>query len=114
MQDIVDIKNLSLIYQSVKYETTALLNINLSIKQQEFISIVGPSGCGKTTILSLISGLIKPTNGEIKILGKEPSLKDNISGYMFQRDNLLRFQKFVRSLPAAVRQNADWSDDGQR
>ena len=98
MQDIVDIKNLSLIYQSVKYETTALLNINLSIKEQEFISIVGPSGCGKTTILSLISGLINPTEGTVMVANKVPHPKDDVAGYMFQRDNLLPWRNIENNI----------------
>ena len=98
MSNIVDINNLGLIYQSIKHETTALKDVNLSIKEQEFISIVGPSGCGKTTILSLIAGLIKPTSGEIKVMNKIPSPKDDISGYMFQRDNLLPWRNIENNI----------------
>ena len=96
--NIVEIDNLNLIYQSIKHETTALKDINLSIKEQEFISIVGPSGCGKTTILSLIAGLIKPTSGSVKVLGKSPTPKDNVSGYMFQRDNLLPWRNIENNI----------------
>lgn len=96
--NIVEINNLKLIYQSIKHETTALDNINLTIQEQEFISIVGPSGCGKTTILSLISGLIRPTQGEIKVLEKAPNPKDGISGYMFQRDNLLPWRNIENNI----------------
>lgn len=98
MNTIVEINNVGLIYQSVKHETTALVDINLKIQEQEFISIVGPSGCGKTTILSLISGLIKPTSGDIKVLGKTPNPKDDISGYMFQRDNLLPWRNIENNI----------------
>lgn len=98
MSDIVSIKNLNLIYQSIDSETLALENINLNIKPQEFVSIVGPSGCGKTTILSLIAGLLKPTNGEIKVLNKQPNPKDNICGYMFQRDNLLPWRSIEKNI----------------
>ena len=95
---LVEINNLSLTYQSIKHETEALKDINLSIEQQEFISIVGPSGCGKTTILSLIAGLIKPTKGYVKVLDKTPHPKDNISGYMFQRDNLLPWRNIENNI----------------
>ncbi|MBO5954415.1 MAG: ABC transporter ATP-binding protein [Clostridia bacterium] len=98
MQNLVEISNLSLIYQSIKHETTALNNINLSIKPEEFISIVGPSGCGKTTILSLISGLLKPTTGTVKVLNKTPNPKDDISGYMFQKDNLLPWRNIEKNI----------------
>jgi NitT/TauT family transport system ATP-binding protein len=51
---------------------TALKNVNLEIKQGEFISLVGPSGCGKTTLLRAIADLQKPTQGSILVRGKSP------------------------------------------
>lgn len=98
MNKLVSIENLSLIYQSIDSETTALKNINLEIEKEEFIAIVGPSGCGKTTILSLIAGLIKATTGEIKILDKVPNLKSNLCAYMFQRDNLLPWRTIEKNI----------------
>jgi NitT/TauT family transport system ATP-binding protein len=50
----------------------ALDDINLGVRQKEFLSIIGPSGCGKTTLLRLIGGLISPTMGSISINGKSP------------------------------------------
>lgn len=98
MESLVKINNLKLIYQSIKDETTALENVNFDIKAQELISIVGPSGCGKTTMLSLIAGLIKPTEGTILVDNKAPTLKDNICGYMFQRDNLLPWRNIENNI----------------
>jgi ABC-type nitrate/sulfonate/bicarbonate transport system, ATPase component len=51
---------------------TALQNVNLKIRQGEFISLVGPSGCGKTTLLRAIADLQKPTSGSISVRGKSP------------------------------------------
>ena len=98
MKSLVEINDVNLIYQSIDSETSALENINLNIDSQEFIAIVGPSGCGKTTILSLIAGLIKPTSGDIKVANKTPNLKDNICGYMFQRDNLLPWRSIEKNI----------------
>jgi len=98
MNQIVNIDNLTLTYQSIKHETTALEDINLSIENHEFISIVGPSGCGKTTILSLISGLLTPSKGKVSVMGKTPNPKDNICGYMFQRDNLLPWRNIEKNI----------------
>ena len=98
MTDLVSITKLKLIYQSIEDETTALENINLTIKPKELVSIVGPSGCGKTTILSLIAGLIKPSEGGILVAGKTPNTKDDICGYMFQRDNLLPWRSIEKNI----------------
>lgn len=51
---------------------TALQNINFDIREGEFISLLGPSGCGKTTLLRIIADLLKPSSGDISILGKTP------------------------------------------
>lgn len=63
-----------------------LHDINFTLGEGEFLSIVGPSGCGKSTILRLISGLQKPTGGRIEF--GTASHQANI-GFMFQRDALL-------------------------
>ncbi len=89
--EILGLNNVSLTYHSKKSETTALQDLTINIMPQEFISIVGPSGCGKTTILSLICGLIKPTSGQITIMGENISKINSNVGYMLQRDNLFEW-----------------------
>ena len=83
---ILKLDKVSLTYFSNKEETQALKDVTFAINEGDFVSIVGPSGCGKTTILSLISGLITPTSGTIKISDKYNS---SFVGYMFQKDNLM-------------------------
>lgn len=67
----VSLENVSLTYHSKNSETLALDNINIAINDGEIYGIVGPSGCGKTTILSLVAGLISPSQGKIKINDKQ-------------------------------------------
>ena len=86
--NILEFKNVDLIYQSKKDEVMALNNVSFKVKDKEFIAIVGPSGCGKTTILSLIAGLFKASSGEILIENKPIDEKNNNIGYMFQSDQL--------------------------
>jgi NitT/TauT family transport system ATP-binding protein len=64
-----------------------LHDIDFSLGEGEFLSIVGPSGCGKSTILRLISGLVAPTSGTVDVPGNSGS-PANV-GFMFQRDALL-------------------------
>jgi NitT/TauT family transport system ATP-binding protein len=72
---LVEIRGVSKSFQkSVKDSTTefkALANVSLSIRENEFISIIGPSGCGKTTLLKIIDGLIPYDSGKILIDGKQ-------------------------------------------
>lgn len=81
--DILRINNLSKIYHTNKSEITAIKDLNLNIKEGEFIAIVGPSGCGKTTLLSILCGLEKESNGTITF----PKGKTKM-GYMLQNDTL--------------------------
>src|SRR5256885_2170797 len=64
----------------------ALRDINLAIQPQEFCAVVGPSGAGKSTMLSLIAGLDRPTQGEVEVMGDPVRGVRNDVGYMFQSD----------------------------
>lgn len=66
-QHIVDLKNISKEYNGVK----VLENINLYIKENEFLTLLGPSGCGKTTTLRIIGGFEKPMEGKVIFEGKD-------------------------------------------
>lgn len=96
--EILKIDNVSLIYQTDKAETNALEGVNLAIEDGEFVAIIGPSGCGKTTILSLISGLIKPTGGKIFLDGKEINSTSGDIGYMLQRDHLFEWRTIINNV----------------
>jgi len=92
---ILELNNIGLTYFSKNGETKALSNISFKVEKKEFISIVGPSGCGKTTILSIISGLLKPTEGNINI----DNNSDNITiGYMFQKDELFEWRTILSNI----------------
>ena len=95
--EILTLKDVSLTYFSDNGETKALDNISFGIKEGEFVSIVGPSGCGKTTILSIISGLLKPTSGTIT--SSDPKFfENNYSGYMFQKDHLFEWRNILNNV----------------
>ena len=91
MSILLELKDINLTYQTLKTETKAIKDVSFQVNQGEFVSIVGPSGCGKTTILSMISGLLKPTSGEILISGQPVLGVSTNVGYMFQRDNLFEW-----------------------
>ncbi|MFD1739249.1 ABC transporter ATP-binding protein [Bacillus salitolerans] len=75
--------------------TTALEDITLGIEEGEFVSFLGPSGCGKTTLLSIIAGLIKPTEGEVIIDSQKVTKPSPSIGYMLQQDYLFPWKTIV-------------------
>ncbi|MDZ5474100.1 ABC transporter ATP-binding protein [Bacillus sp. 31A1R] len=96
--NMMEVQNLCKVYEG-KVAYRALTDINLTIRQGEFVGVMGPSGSGKTTLLNLVSTIDTPTTGNILIGGKDPhSLKINDLarfrrrelGFVFQDFNLLQ------------------------
>ena len=78
--DILDVVNLSVNYGTV----SALVDINLAVKQGEYLGIIGPNGGGKSTLLKTMIGLINPLEGQVTINGKAISENRGIIGYVPQ------------------------------
>src|SRR5690606_2031038 len=95
---MIKTENLSKVFRTEEIETTALNNINLHVKNGEFLAIMGPSGCGKSTLLNIIGLLDNPSSGTYCFDGipvgglRENSRtrhrKGNI-GFVFQSFNLI-------------------------
>jgi len=66
----------------------ALRNIDLSVADGEFVSILGRSGCGKSTFFNTVAGLIEPTAGTVRCDGEVINGRPGHAGYMMQRDHL--------------------------
>lgn len=95
---LLDINHVDIIYQTEKSETEAVRDLSLSIDEGEFIALVGPSGCGKTTLLSMIAGLLPPTDGTITIDGQPVVASSGNVGYMLQRDNLFEWRTIEQNV----------------
>ena len=98
MSALVEIRNLSKIYQRGKQRLEVLHHINLEVAPGDFVALMGPSGSGKTTLLNLIGGLDSPTEGEITVaesridrLGQGELARWRAAhvGFVFQFYNLL-------------------------
>lgn len=107
-----------MIYEKNKIRVEALQRVDLNVEPGEFFSIVGPSGCGKTTILKLMGGLLKPTEGKIMLNGKpvDEARRNHEFAFVFQtpallpwrnsRDNVLLPLEIIGDNSAPNRQKA--------
>lgn len=91
-KEIVKLEDVWVYYDSVP----ALEGINLSIHQDDFLGIIGPNGGGKTTLLKIILGLVKPSQGRVRILGGTPETGRKFVGYVPQ------YSLFDRDFPISV------------
>lgn len=98
MRNILELENISKTYYTKEAETLAVDGLSFTVKQEEFVALLGPSGCGKTTLLSLISGNLPPTGGEIRLMGKPVKGISNEIGYMLQHDHLFEWRTIRRNV----------------
>src|SRR5207244_6729261 len=69
--NMVEIRNVTKIYQQGEIHVTALNHISLDIQAGEFLALMGPSDSGKSTLLHIIAGIDRPTSGECRVHGIE-------------------------------------------
>ncbi len=98
MEEVIKMEGISKVYRTKEVETVALENVNLEIKQGEFVSVMGPSGCGKSTMLNVVGMLDVPTEGKLLINGMETSgmkdaqmakFRNETLGFVFQSFHLI-------------------------
>jgi putative hydroxymethylpyrimidine transport system ATP-binding protein len=77
-----------------------LTGFNLRVRKGEFVSLVGPSGSGKSTIFRLLTGLVRPASGEIRVMGSAPA--PGRVGYMPQRDSLMAWRTALDNAAAGL------------
>lgn len=104
---ILRVENLSKIYESAAGKVRALSNINFTIKEGEFVSILGPSGCGKSTLLYMIGALDRPTFGKVYINDVDvfslndseiATVRNRMIGYVFQSYNLINRSTVLKNV----------------
>ena len=82
----VSLQQIQVVYQTKKRRVIALQDINLEIRDGEFVVFIGPSGCGKSTLLRVIAGLLKPTSGRMLIDGRPVNSPGADRAVVFQED----------------------------
>ena len=98
MNTRIKIEGINKIYTTDEIETQALENVNIEIKEREFVSIMGPSGCGKSTLLNIIGLLDTPSSGKIIINDTDvtqmndkqlATFRNQTLGFVFQSFHLI-------------------------
>ena len=79
---------------------TALRNFSMTVAAGEFVAIVGPTGCGKSTTLNLVTGLARPSGGEVRVKGKVVEGIDPSIGFVFQTDALFPWKTVIGNVMA--------------
>ena len=104
---MIKLENITKIYKNSDVETVALKNINLEIKEGEFVAIMGPSGSGKSTLMHILGCLDRPTSGRYFLEGRDIStlnddelaeIRKRKIGFVFQAYNLLPRVKVIEQV----------------
>ncbi len=95
---IIKVNEVGKLYRTKEIETVALENVNFSVSEGEFVSIMGPSGCGKSTLLNIVGLLDKPTTGYVEVAGTTTrgmsdsqlaAFRNSNIGFIFQSFHLI-------------------------
>ncbi len=108
---MLTLKNIVKVYGEGETEVRALKGVSLNFRESEFVSILGPSGCGKTTMLNIVGGLDRYTEGDLVINGKSTkdftdrdwdNYRNHSVGFIFQSYNLIPHQNVIKNVELAL------------
>lgn len=104
-ESILDVKNISKKYKINNSSVQTVLNeVNLKIREGEFITIIGKSGCGKSTLLSILAGLDRSFTGELLIDDKAVSCSNADRIVIFQEHSLFPWLNVIQNIEFGLRQ----------
>lgn len=112
----IEFRNITKHYENLEGEATAALeNINLTVKDGEFVCVLGPSGCGKSTLLEIAAGLLPHSGGEILLDGKLQSGTSRDIGVVFQDSSLFPWRSVHKNIEFGLEiANADKNERAQK
>lgn len=79
---------------------TAMRDFTMRVDPGEFVAVVGPTGCGKSTTLNLVTGLVRPSSGQVRVMGKPVNDIHPSIGFAFQTDALFPWRSVIDNVVA--------------
>jgi len=108
---VLTLKNIKKTYMAGGTAVPALKGVSLNFRKNEFVAVLGPSGCGKTTLLNIVGGLDRYTDGDLKIGGRSTkefkdrdwdTYRNHSVGFVFQSYNLIPHQSVLKNVELAL------------
>ncbi|MCJ7676349.1 MAG: ABC transporter ATP-binding protein [Anaerolineales bacterium] len=98
VRPLLSVRELSVWFPNGNGGLHAVDRVSFDVAPQEFVAIVGPSGSGKTTLLRLLAGLLRPTQGEVRLEGESLLRPRRRTGFVFQQANLMPWRTVLRNI----------------
>ena len=95
---MIELENVSLTYPGRNGPVQALEGTSLSVRRGEFAAVVCPSGCGKSTLMKLVTGLVHPTQGQVRVNGDVVKGPVKLAGMAFQNANQLPWRTVIENI----------------
>lgn len=99
----LDIKDVSVVYQTTQGPLLALRDLDLTVEKGEFVAVIGSSGCGKSTLLRVVSGLMPVSSGAAKLSGSPIAGPRSDVGIVFQQPTLLPWKTVIENVLVPIR-----------
>ena len=104
MKTLLELTQVGIEFKTDKGPFRALENVNLKIAEGEYVSLIGHSGCGKSTVLNIVAGLLRATDGGVVLDGKEVDEPGPERAVVFQNHSLLPWLSAYQNVELAVKQ----------
>jgi nitrate/nitrite transport system ATP-binding protein len=104
MKTLLELTQVSIDFKTAKGTFNALKNVNLKIKEGEFVTLIGHSGCGKSTVLNIVAGLLQATAGGVVLDGKEVNTPGPERAVVFQNHSLLPWLTSYQNVELGVKE----------
>jgi len=111
---VVTVEHVSLDYHKEREPLPVLVDVSLTAAKDEFVAVTGPSGCGKSTLLRIISGLIKPTSGTVRVHDSEVKGPREDISMVFQNFVLLPWRTALENVLFGLSSRKDLSEEQKK